>query len=124
MKRVILLFTLILFVFSIALVAQGRMTHEERVKQYQEKLKLNADQTKKVDAILLKMEDKMQKMREKMQSGGDRENFRDEMIKMNNETNDAIQKILKPVQKEEFKKMMEERKNRMPGQGRGQGRGQ
>ncbi len=114
MKRAILFFALILFVSSMAITAQGRMTHEERVKQYQERLKLDADQTKKVDAILLKSEQKMQKMRD----SGNMENFRDEMMKINKETNDGILKFLKPAQKEELKKMMEERKNRMQGQGR------
>jgi hypothetical protein len=118
MKRAILFFGLILFISSAAIIAQGRMTHEERVKQYQERLKLSADQTKKVDAILLKSEQK----REKMRDAGNRENFRDEMMKINNETNEAIQKILKPTQKDEFKKMIEERKNRMRGEGPGRNR--
>jgi hypothetical protein len=114
MKQVTLFFALILFVSSMAVVAQGRMTHEERVKQYQERLKLNADQTKKVDAILVKTEKKMQEMRD----SGNRDNFREEMMKINQGTNDEIMKILKPAQKEELKKMIEERKNRMQGQGR------
>ena len=109
MKQVTLLFALILFVSSMAMVAQGRMTHEERVKQYQERLKLNADQTKKVDAILLKVEKKMQDMR----NSGNMENFRDEMMKINKESNDEIMKLLKPAQKVELKKMIEERMNRM-----------
>lgn len=114
MKQVILFFALILFVSSTAMIAQGRMTHEERVKQYQERLKLNADQTKKVDAILVKAEKKMQEMRD----SGNRDNFREEMMKINQSSNDEIMKILKPAQKEELKKMIEERKNRMQGQGR------
>jgi len=113
MNRLILLFTLILFVGSTVINAQGRMTHEERVKQYQERLKLTDAQTKKVDGILAKSEEKMQKMRD----SGKMENMRDEMMKMRNESNDEIQKILKPAQKKEFLKMLEERKNRMPGQG-------
>lgn len=114
MKRLILFFTLILFAGSMAITAQGRMTHEERVKQYQERLKLNDAQTKKVDAILLQAEQKIQKMRD----SGKMENFREEMMKINSASNDEIQKILKPAQKKEFLKMIEERKNRMQSQGR------
>ncbi|PKL81443.1 MAG: hypothetical protein CVV24_15215 [Ignavibacteriae bacterium HGW-Ignavibacteriae-3] len=120
MKRAILFFALFFLVSSAGIFAQGRMTREERVKQYQERLKLNADQTKKVDAIFVKMEQKTQKMRD----SGNRENFREEMTKINKETNDQIMKILKPAQKEELKKMIEERMNRMPGQGQGRNRQQ
>jgi len=120
MKRVILFLLMVLLITSAAGFAQGRMSHEERVKQYKERLKLNGDQTKKVDAILLKSEQKIEKMRET----GSRENFREEMMKINDDTNDEIQKILKPAQKEELKKMIEERRNRRQGQGPGWNRGQ
>jgi len=114
MYKVILFFTLILFVSSSAISAQGRMTHEERVKQYKERLKLTDDQTKKVDAILKKSEQKRDELRDK----GKMENMREEMTKIMDQTNEQIQKILKPAQKEEFKKMIEERKSRMQGQRR------
>lgn len=114
MKRLILFSTLILFVCSMAISAQGRMTHEERVKQYQERLKLTDAQTKKVDAILFQSEQKIQKMRD----SGNMENMREEMMKIFSASNDEIQKILKPDQRKEFLKMMEERKNRVQGQGR------
>ena len=114
MKRAILFLTVILFIGLTALYAQGRMTREERVKQYKERLKLTDAQTKKLDAILAASELKIQKLRD----SGDMENMRDEMMKMRNESNDEIQKILKPDQKKEFLKMMEERKNRGQGQGR------
>ncbi|MCK9424544.1 MAG: hypothetical protein M0Q21_00740 [Ignavibacteriaceae bacterium] len=114
MYKAILFFTLILFVSSSVISAQGRMTHEERVQQYKERLKLTDDQTKKLDVILKKSEQK----REEMRNSGDMENMREEMMKRMDETNDQISKILKPAQKEEFKKMIEERKNRMQGQKR------
>ncbi|MFA4922633.1 MAG: hypothetical protein WC557_00380 [Ignavibacteriaceae bacterium] len=114
MYKAILFFTLILFVSSSVISAQGRMTHEERVQQYKERLKLTDDQTKKLDVILKKSEQK----REEMRNSGDMENMREEMMKRMDETNDQISKILKPAQKEEFKKMIEERKNRMQGQRR------
>jgi len=114
MYKAILFFTLILFVSSSIVSAQGRMTHEERVQQNKERLKLSDDQTKKLDVILKKFEAK----REEMRNSGDRAKMREEMMKSMEETNDQISKILKPAQKEEFKKMIEERKNRMPGQRR------
>lgn len=114
MYKAILFFTVILFISSSIVSAQGRMTHEERVQQYKERLKLTDDQTKKLDAILIKSEEKRDEMRNK----GEMENMRDEMMKIMDETNTQITKILKPVQKEEFKKMVEERKSRMQEQRR------
>jgi Spy/CpxP family protein refolding chaperone len=112
MYKAILFFTVLLFVSSSVISAQGRMTHEERVQQYKEKLTLTADQTKKLDVILKKSEQK----REEMRNSGDMTNMREKMMKSMDETNEQIMKILKPAQKEQFKKMLEERKNRMQGQ--------
>jgi len=112
MYKAILFFTLILFVSSSIISAQGRMTHEERVQQYKERLKLTDDQTKKVDSLLKKSEQKRDELRNK----GEMDNMREEMMKIMDETNAQITKILKPAQKEELKKMIEERKNRMQGQ--------
>ncbi len=114
MYKAILFFTVILFISSSIVSAQGRMTHEERVQQYKERLKLTDDQTKKLDAILLKSE----KKRDEMRNSGDMENMREVMMKNMEETNDQILKILKPAQKVEFKKMVEERKSRMQEQRR------
>ncbi|OIO19518.1 MAG: hypothetical protein AUJ54_06485 [Ignavibacteria bacterium CG1_02_37_35] len=114
MYKAIFFFTLILFVSSSVISPQGRMTHEERIKQYKERLKLIDDQTKKLDGILLKSE----KKREEMRNSGDMGNMREEMMKSMDETNSQIAKILKPAQKNEFNKMVEERKNRMQGQRR------
>ena len=109
MYKAILFFTVLLFVSSSVISAQGRMTHEERVQQYKEKLTLTTDQTKKLDVILKKSEQN----REEMRNSGDMTNMREKMMKSMDETNDQIMKILKPAQKEQFKKMVEERKSRM-----------
>jgi len=109
MKKAILFFALILFVSSSIISAQGRMTHEERVQQLKEKLTLTADQTKKLDGILKKAEEK----RDELRNGGNMENRRDTMMKSIEETNDKIMKILTPTQKTLFKKIVEERKKRM-----------
>ncbi len=107
MKKALGIFAAILLLCSISVQAQMRMSHEDRVKQYKERLKLNEKQTKSVDTILTKMESKMQDL---MSSGsGDRDSFR----KIMDETNTQIDKVLTPTQKAEFKKMQEERRARM-----------
>jgi len=109
MKKAILFFALILFVSSSIISAQGRMTHEERVQQLKEKLTLTADQTKKLDGILKKAEEK----RDEFRNSGNMETRRGTMMKSIEETNDQIMKILTPTQKTLFKKIVEERKKRM-----------
>lgn len=111
MKRAVGILTAILLMCSISIQAQMRMSHEERVKQYQERLKLNEKQTKTVDTLLTKMENKMQDLFSN--SNGDRSSMRDEMRKIMDGTNNQIEKILTPTQKAEFKKMLEERRARM-----------
>ena len=108
MKRVISYIAAMLLILTISAQAQMRMTHEERVKQYQERLKLTDKQTKSVDTILTKMEEKMKSI-----NTDDRSQRREAFMKIMDETNSQIEKILTPGQKDEFKKMLEERRNRM-----------
>lgn len=114
MYKAILFFTVILLISSSVISAQGRMTHEERVQQLKERLILTADQTKKLDAILFKSE----KKRDELRNSSAMDKMREVMMKNMEETNKEILKILKPSQKVEFNKMVEERKNRMQGQRR------
>jgi|GEM_PF-1494642 len=102
-------FLMLLFITTPLILSQGRMTHEERLQQYKERLSLTADQTKKLDAILLNSEKKRQELRDK----GDMESMRDGMMQIMEDTNAQITKILTAKQKVEFNKMIEERKNRM-----------
>jgi len=111
MRKATLLIALILFVCSQVMNAQMRMSHEDRVKQYTERLKLTDDQIKKVDTILTRSEKKMQAI-----TTEDRTERRAQMMKMMDESNAQIEKILTTDQKTELKKMIEERKNRMQGQ--------
>lgn len=110
MRKLTLMFTAIVLVFSISAQAQMRMSHADRVKQYQEKLKLNEKQTKSVDEILTKSEAKMKNI-----NTDDRMRRREEMMKIMDDTNKQIEKVLTPAQKDELKKMIEERRSRFGG---------
>lgn len=114
MRKLSFLFTAIVLVFAVTVQAQMRMSHEDRVKQYQEKLKLNEKQTKVVDEILTKTEQKMKSI-----NTDDRMQRREEMMKIMDDTNKQIEKILTATQKDELKKMIEERRSRMKGMGAG-----
>ena len=111
-RRIFILVIAFLLSINTFSIAQMRMSHEERVKQYSERLKLNDNQTKKVDLIITNAEKKIGQI-----TTEDRTQRREEMRKVFDESNKQIEKILKPVQKPEFQKMLEERKNRMKGQG-------
>jgi Spy/CpxP family protein refolding chaperone len=105
--------TLLLIVNTFA-IAQMRMSHEDRLKQYSERLKLNDKQTKVVDSLLTISENKFQDI-----NTDDMSQRRVEMRKIMDETNKQIELILTADQKPEFQKMQEERRARMNGQGQG-----
>jgi vacuolar-type H+-ATPase subunit H len=90
------------------------MSHEERVKQYSERLKLNDNQTKVVDSILTLSEKKISQI-----TTEDRTQRREERSKVMDESNKQIESMLTPEQDTLFQKMLEERRNRMNGQGQG-----
>jgi len=112
-KLIVLSFALLLSINTFSL-AQMRMSHEERVKQYSERLKLNDNQTKVVDSIFALSEKKMSQI-----TTEDRTQRREEMRKVMDESNKQIELILTSDQNSEFQKMLEERRNRMNGQGQG-----
>jgi Spy/CpxP family protein refolding chaperone len=111
-----------IFIFAFALllsintfsIAQMRMSHEERVKQYSERLKLNDNQTKVVDSIFTLSEKKMSQI-----TTDDKTQRREVMRKIMDESNKQIESILTPEQDTLFQKMLAERRNRMNGQGQG-----
>lgn len=109
MKNLILLFSLSIFIFSITATAQLRITPQERLKVLKERLNLNEDQSQTIEKILIKSDEEMKKLRSSDNS--DREQFREQMEKTNNE----IEKVLDEKQKAEFKKILDERKNHRPG---------
>lgn len=110
MRKLTLICTVLVLVFSISVQAQMRMSHADRVKQYQERLKLNEKQTNAVDKILTNSEEKMKNI-----NTDDRTQRREEMMKIMDDTNKQIEKILTAAQKDELKKMIEERKSRFGG---------
>jgi hypothetical protein len=105
---------IILMIIAISAQAQMRMTHEERLKQYQERLKLDDKQTKSVDSILKKSEEKIKAI-----DTDDWTERREAMMKIMDDTNSKIEKLLNATQKVELKKMIEERKARMKEMGGG-----
>ena len=104
-----LLLVVLMFGLNTMFYAQMRMNPAERTKQLTEQLKLNQDQAKKVEDIFTKSQDKISKL---MQDGGMRSN-REQVMKLRDESNSEIMKVLTEKQKSEFKKIMEEQRKRM-----------
>jgi diphthamide synthase subunit DPH2 len=111
-KRIFILVTAFLLSINTFSNAQMRMSHDERVKNYSERLKLNDQQTKNVDSILTVSEKKIGLI-----TTDDRTQRREEMKKIMDESNKQLEMILTPAQDSVFQKMLDERKNRMKGQG-------
>lgn len=96
----------LLFTVSFStIVAQPRFDPKERAKELKERLKLDDKQTKQIEDIYAKQSEQMQGM---FSGGGDREQMRDQMMKLREETNKKIEKILTDKQKAEYKKYQEE----------------
>ena len=101
--------------FAVAAVAQPRMASpEDQAKQLKEQLKLSDTQVVEVTKILKDQRDAMTKMREKMERGPE---MRDAFMKLTQETDEKMAKILNEDQRTAYKKLMEERR-----QARGQRR--
>ena len=100
-----------LLIFSLTIVvsnfAQGRFSKESRIKMLQERLSLTPEQTTQLDSILTKTESEAKNVTE---SGSDR---REVMMKIRESSNSEIMNILNDEQKQEFKKYLEERIQRM-----------
>lgn len=101
---------------------RGMMNPESRVKQLDEKLKLNDEQKSKLTAIFKEQADEQKKMREEMQNGGNRSAMRDKMQKMRADSETKINGVLNDTQKAAYKTMLEEQRAEM--QKRMQERGQ
>jgi len=106
MKNLIVLLSLSFFLLSLVAIAQPRFTPQERLKMLKERLNLTEEQSKKVEDILIKSDKELQKLRSS--DNRDRSQFRAQMDK----TNQEIEKVLDEKQKAEYKKMMEERRQR------------
>ncbi len=100
-----------LFVFSISFAsinAQTRRTPKERAQILKDQLSLTDSQTTKIENIYTAADKKFQESR---QGNFDRTIFRALM----DSTNTEIKKLLNDKQKDEFNKIIEERRGRMRG---------
>jgi septal ring factor EnvC (AmiA/AmiB activator) len=99
-----------LIILSVILIstanAQPRFSAKDRLEILKERLSLTQEQSAKVEKILLKQEDEMKKLRSS-------DNFdRTEFRKVMDNSNQEIEKVLDKKQKLEFKKMLDERRQR------------
>lgn len=104
---------LFLFTFFLALIAnaqRGNMDPEEMAKRntdaMKERLELNDDQLKKVEAINLETSKKMSEVF--ASASGSREAMREEMMAIDEEKDEALKPILTEDQWKEYEKMKEE----------------
>lgn len=115
----------VMFVLSLAAnsYAQmgGGMSPEERMKrtleEYKTKLTLTEEQVVKVEAILKAQTEEMATIR--ANAGGDREAMRTAITELRAKTDKQVEELLTDEQKVIFKKLQEERAQRMQGMGRG-----
>ncbi|WP_129714512.1 Spy/CpxP family protein refolding chaperone [Pedobacter sp. SYP-B3415] len=123
MKRIVMIFALLLGVTAFANAQQGGGNPEDRMKRMvetmSEKLKLTEDQKTKVSAIYADQWKAMQKARE--EAGDDRSKMREAMMKQRKETEDKVQALLNDDQKKAYTAWREEQRANM--QNRQQGGG-
>lgn len=106
MKNIGVLISLSLLIFAAAVNAQPRFSGKDRLERLKERLSLTQEQSAKVEKILLKQEEDMKKLRSS-------DNFdRTEFRKVMDNSNQEIEKVLDKKQKLEFKKILDERRQR------------
>ncbi|MGE5682285.1 MAG: hypothetical protein ACM34K_15565 [Bacillota bacterium] len=108
----LLLFVLgVILSFSATIYAQGRrMDVDTRVNYLKEKLSLSDKQTAEVKKILVAQQEQAQKERAELM--GNREEMRKNMMTRAQETDKKITALLDNKQKEEYKKIVQEREER------------
>jgi len=106
MKNLLVILSFAVFTFSLSVHAQGRFTPQERVKMLKDKLTLTDEQSAKIEKILTKSDEDMKNLRSS--ESPDRGAF----MKIRQNTDQEILKVLNDKQKNEFNKMIEERRNR------------
>ena len=118
MKKLVLLFTIVLFTMGSALAQQGqgqreRATPEERAKRQTEtltkELGLNKEQKDKIYKIVLKYS----QPRKQENADTSREKRREEFQKIQKERNDSIKSVLTNDQKVKFDKHLKDMQERM-----------
>jgi Spy/CpxP family protein refolding chaperone len=110
-------FTLMFIILcSSFIVAQpNRRTPEERTKQLTEQLTLDKKQQAQVLKVYTENDKKREAMFADMQGSGDRDAAREKMMKLFEETDKQIEKILTKDQKKKYDDLKKERGNRMDG---------
>jgi len=117
------IFSILFFAVAVNSSAQmgGGMSLEERMKrtleEYKTKLSLTEEQIPKVETILKAQIEEMATLR--ANAGGDREAMRSALTELRAKTDKKVEELLTDEQKTAFKKLQEERAQRMPGMGRG-----
>ncbi|MCF8267508.1 MAG: hypothetical protein K9I69_05440 [Ignavibacteriales bacterium] len=110
MNRFIMMLFALLMIFSSASVnAQPRMNIEDRLKSLQDELKLSEAQFAKIKVILEDQQKEMRKLRENMDTSGDREAMREKFMKSAQKTDSLIEEVLDDAQKEKYKKLIADR---------------
>lgn len=108
MKKLLIICGLLFSVVTFAKAQQGggrmpQATPEEKVKQLDEKVKLNDEQKTKATAVYTDAAAAQKKMREEMQGGGDRQAMMEKMQKMNADTDTKLNAILTADQQKAYK---------------------
>jgi len=93
---------------------------DRQMEELKSGLELSDDQEKQVREIITAGFETMQKAREGMQDGGDREAMRDKMQQMREEQNQKIKAVLSEDQFTKYEQIQKERRERMR-QGGGSG---
>jgi len=111
-KSFIISLLVFLFLSSLVMAQRGnRMSVEDQMKQYNERLNLDEDQSEAIEKILTESREKMMDARDEiMADGGDYSGMREIMTKINDEKNKEVMELLNDEQKKEFEKMNEERR--------------
>lgn len=112
MKKLVLSLVLVAGLAFAANAQQGggrmQATPEEKVKQLNEKVKLNDEQKTKATAVYAEAAEAQKKMREEMQGGGDRQAMMEKMQKMNADTDTKLNAIFTAEQKTAYKTWQDE----------------
>ena len=110
MYRTLMISAIAVIMLSLSIMAQPRLSPQERVKALTERLSLTKDQAAQIEKIYIQAQDQMKKMNE------DGKTDRTAMRKMMEDTQVQVNNVLDDKQKVEFKKIQEERMKRMQNQ--------
>ena len=110
MYRTLMISAMAVLMLSLSIMAQPRLSPQERVKALTERLNLTKDQAAQIEKIYIQAQDQMKKM------NADGKADRTEIRKMMEDTQVQVNNVLDEKQKVEFKKIQEERMKRMQNQ--------